>query len=181
MTPQRIRRWATQWSLLGILQEGLGHFCAPLTVGFVLCMTFGAVLGVKGMFELMIPTRLAKQVFNRRRRVIGRRCVDSDDTLVAVELKSGPEFQSGATLRVHGDEMEAVRGNLNHELLQGAAISAREERGLASVLGKKIARGNRQHPGTIRLWWGLWFNGLFNAARFKTRNGFHRSTLATLS
>jgi hypothetical protein len=113
--------------LLRLLQKRLRDLAATLAVRFAFHMACGAMLGMKRVFELMISTRLAEQILNGRRRVIGWRCVDSDDTLLAVQLESGSEFQSGATLRVHSHEVEAIRRNLNHELLQGATISAREE------------------------------------------------------
>jgi hypothetical protein len=64
VTALGVGRWPAERTLLRLLQKRLRDLAATLAIRFAFYMACRAVLRVKGVLELMIPTRLAKQILN---------------------------------------------------------------------------------------------------------------------
>src|SRR4051794_17012676 len=158
-------------------EERLRDRRSPVLVGFsALCLS-GLTLGVISAFELMIPRCLAEQLLKFRRCIVRWRSVDADDTVITVESILRSKLQASDSVGVNCDEMKSVGGNWERKLLHGLAVTAVEQRRLASLLREEIRRADGQH---LR---GCWPRG--GRHRFKSpfrdrSDGIHRNSFRTL-
>jgi hypothetical protein len=91
-------------------------------------------LGIISRLEFVIFRGGPIEFVDGRRRVVERRRVNSNETAFFVALESRPELQSRHALLVDRDEMQAVGGHLQRNLLDGMTVAAHEQRRLPAVL-----------------------------------------------
>ncbi|PYR34456.1 MAG: hypothetical protein DMF93_23490 [Acidobacteria bacterium] len=129
-------------SSCGVAKECLCNGCPSLLVGFTTlylgCVTLGAVRA----FELVITRGLSEQLLDVGRRVIRRGCVDPNDAAIAVELVTGPQFQTRDAVGVNAHQMQPIGRHLQRELLHRFAVTAVKQRRLTSLLRQEVRRGD---------------------------------------
>ena len=106
-------------------------------------MLQGDPLAAEEAFEFVIARGVAEQVLERRRRVVRRRAVVSDDALVLAHLIARRQLQAGAALRVDGHEVQACRRNLQVDPLLRATVAAVEQRRLPAGFGEECTGPSR--------------------------------------
>ena len=72
----------------------------------------------------MIPGGFSEQVFDGRRHVVNGRPVTPDDVLAIDALESWLQFQPRDAVQVDGDQVQASRGHMKGQPLDGLAITA---------------------------------------------------------
>ncbi|MDP3720063.1 MAG: hypothetical protein Q8T13_20065 [Acidobacteriota bacterium] len=106
------------------LERGLG---TAILVGFSPLRAPSVSLSLEQPLELVIPRRIPKQIFDRRRRVVGRKRVMPNDAFVGTQLESRSQLQSRDARRIDIDQVQPGDGNWNRELLAPAAIPTGEQ------------------------------------------------------
>jgi hypothetical protein len=106
------------------LARGLG---TAILVGFSPLRAPSIPLSLEQPLELVIPRRIPKQIFDSRRRVVGRKRVMPNDALVGAEFESRSQFQSRDARRIDVDQVQPGHGDWSRELLAPAAITTGEQ------------------------------------------------------
>jgi hypothetical protein len=75
----------------------------------------------------VIARSFLEQIIDRRRNVVGRRIVMSDDPLIVGELESWLELETRDAIHVDGHQVEPRRRHLHRQLLPAAAVASGKE------------------------------------------------------
>src|SRR6185295_5136310 len=122
----------------GVTEERLCNVRPPVLVGFATLylgrVTFGAVRA----FELVVTRSLSEQLLDIRRRVIRRGRFDPNDAVIAIELVTWSQFETRDAVGVNADQMQPIGRHLQRELLHRFAVTAAEQRRLASLLREQV-------------------------------------------
>src|SRR5882672_11170103 len=129
----------------GIGEKRLCDVRPAILVGFTTLYLRRLTLGAVSAFELMIARSLSEQLLDIGGLVVDGSRVNPDDTVIAVELVTWPQFETRGAVGVDAYEMQPIAWHLQRELLHCFAVTAIEERCLASLLREQVCRVDRQH------------------------------------